>query len=175
MPSITTLASMRDRYYIPSRRGCPWPVHSRSRTLLSGLILWLPSWEYLQAWEDAPDFKEDYYGHPVVILSPRPSLEGTVELLLLTSFNGKDLKGKHPHSAYVRSRYLPLFPSDRHPDNEKLLWLEHMWPTLWKKSYVNTATVYEIEIQHLRPYDSYGSDFALCKESYQEPIEYCGY
>ncbi|KAK8123261.1 hypothetical protein PG984_011931 [Apiospora sp. TS-2023a] len=176
MPSLyDVLAAREARRRQQRRRESPWPVLDKSRASLSGLILWLPSWRHLREYEyDDPGFDEECYGHPVVVLSPQ-SREGAVEVLTLTSFNGTDLKEKYSSSTFVRGLYLPIFPSNRHPDNARMLFLEPMWPTLLKNSYVNTRTIYTIDFEDLRPYDPHGPDYALSTDSYQELITYCRY
>ncbi|KAK8043264.1 hypothetical protein PG993_005694 [Apiospora rasikravindrae] len=48
MPGITTVAATRATRHSQPRQDRPWPVHAKSRVVLSGLILWLPSWENMQ-------------------------------------------------------------------------------------------------------------------------------
>ncbi|KAK7985888.1 hypothetical protein PG996_004867 [Apiospora saccharicola] len=175
MPGVTDLVAARGTDHIPPRRKGPWPVHDKSRTLLSGLILWLPSWRYLREDEDDEEpWDEDIYGHPVVIVSPE-SRHGMVTVLPLTSFGGTDLEDKHPYSSHIRKSYLPIYPSNPHPDSSRLLFLDPTWPNLLKNSYVNTSNRCHIRLEHLRPYDPDGPDFALSADSYQELITYCRY
>ncbi|KAK8000826.1 hypothetical protein PG990_013426 [Apiospora arundinis] len=168
------------------------PVHDKSRIVLSGVVLWLPSYEQLL--RDIPGLDEDCYGHPVVVLSPEmdqgqvtvllvmPSLPNAMKTedmlissLQLTSFDQMDLEDRFRDNAKMQKNYLPIFPSSPHPDNQKLLRLENESLTLRKNSYVNTRTSYEVDIEFLHPYEHRGPDYVLSENSYHELIEYCGF
>lgn len=79
----------------------------------------------------------------------------------------------------MRTEYLPIAPSDRHPDNGRLLHLEdHCRQPLKKKSYVNVAARHTIPLAILGNYNrdawSRSSDYVLSRDSYGLLLEQCG-
>lgn len=103
----------------------------------AGSILWLPSrsdiaTEYSSA---IKDFDEGCFNHPVLVLATN-SAKTEVVVLMVTSFAGTDLKDRHPTNLKTRALYIPIDPSNPHPDNGSLLHLKGA-ARLRKKSYIN--------------------------------------
>ncbi|KAI1846920.1 hypothetical protein JX265_004889 [Neoarthrinium moseri] len=135
---------------------------------LAGYIAWLPRRDCTNA---NLGLDEGCYNHPVVIISPL--VQGDeVGIFLITSLDDNDLATKY-RSKNTRLNYLPIAPSNFHPDNGKLLYLEDQ-AKLRKKSYVNTGRQYRVPLSSLHPYCNTGRVFVLDKHSYQELICYAG-
>lgn len=76
------------------------------------------------------------------------------------------------NSLSIRLEYLPIYPSNPHPDNDKLLYLEGI-AALPKKSYVHTKKQHTIDPHILKPDRNIRSK--LSKESLAALIEYINF
>ncbi|KAI1435170.1 hypothetical protein GGR50DRAFT_694499 [Xylaria sp. CBS 124048] len=82
------------------------------------------------------------------------------------------LEQKFPAAHRARSEHLPISPSNAHPDNQILLFLENPSVELKKKSYVKTRDRHSVFLSSLRPYKRHGPDIFLSKRSYKTLVEY---
>ncbi|KAL2353839.1 hypothetical protein BJ546DRAFT_1062614 [Cryomyces antarcticus] len=91
------------------------------------------------------------YNHPAVIVKGPEESGDTVEVCCLTSFEVTSLEQKFSGRLLERMRevYLPLDEAPAHPDGTHLR-LE-AGPSLLKRCYVETTTVYRIELANLGP------------------------
>ncbi|TKA79158.1 hypothetical protein B0A49_02797 [Cryomyces minteri] len=91
------------------------------------------------------------YNHPAVVVKGPEESGDTVEICCLTSFDVTSLEQKFSGRLLERMRevYLPLDEAPAHPDSTHLR-LE-AGPPLLKRSYVETTTVYRIELANLGP------------------------
>ena len=73
-----------------------------------------------------------------------------------------------------RGLYLPISPSNPHPDNSILLYLHSTSASLKKNSYINMESDYEVPFQYLATYRSTPSscDPFLSDESFEVLIQY---
>ncbi|KAK0648247.1 hypothetical protein B0T16DRAFT_113991 [Cercophora newfieldiana] len=143
-----------------------------AQTHLAGQVMWLP-------WPNSirvpTNLEAGCYNHPVVILSPRP-VDEKVVILMATSLQGHDLLQKFPDSKEKRVWYLPIHPSKRHPDLNKVLKVENGLQ-LRKKSYVNTKDQHTIPFEALRVYarERPTQRYVLTSSSYQILIDQAGF
>ncbi|KAK4158407.1 hypothetical protein C8A00DRAFT_28687 [Chaetomidium leptoderma] len=147
------------------------PPSSVSRTDLAGLIMWLPQRDGLRKHSELP---EGCYGHPVVVLSPQASATDDVVILILTSFCKTNIIDKYPNNPKRRLTYLPIHPTDPHPDTAAQLHLKNH-AELELNSYVNTGEKHTIPFGILRPYDRHDTNntlYALTSDSYQQLINH---
>ncbi|KAI1816880.1 hypothetical protein GGS20DRAFT_583076 [Poronia punctata] len=138
---------------------------------LAGCIKWLPKEEELRTPE--PGIEKGCYNHPALVLSSR-AIKGRVEILVITSFKGIDLAKRLPPDK--RSEYLPITPSQKHPDNGILLVLDDVSQGLRKPSYVGLKNKYSIALASLRPYHHHhrvGPELRLSKRSYKVLVQRC--
>lgn len=92
----------------------------------------------------------------------------------MTSFGETDLLVKHKRRE-DREGYLPIAPSNAHPDNEILLRLKNSSLCLRKKSYINTKEKRLITFNSLQTYSGRGKEYVLSKRSYQTLIDYANF
>lgn len=137
---------------------------------LAGCIKWLPPKDKLPNSDSG--IEEGCYNHPVVILPTKISENGKVEILIITSFGGSDLKTKYPHQTGFRHDHLPIAPGEAHPDNGILLTLRDPLRTMRKRSYVKTKSRHHVLFSSLRPYDRQGPDYFLSRRSFDVLVEH---
>jgi hypothetical protein len=89
----------------------------------------------------------------------------------LTSLGNKDLEARHPTNPDRRRGYLPIHPSNVHPDLNVLLWLD-AGLSLRKNSYVNIKDQHTVPIKALRGYEQENPHlrYVLNSSSYQTLI-----
>lgn len=97
--------------------------------------------------------------------------------LQLTSFTNNDLNIRHPGQLNmpIRKAYLPIDPSNPHPDNSILLHLHPASGTLRKKSYVRMNRILRVPVDSLTAYNLTPGmpDPYLSGESFEELVQYC--
>ncbi|TWU73401.1 hypothetical protein ED733_003359 [Metarhizium rileyi] len=143
---------------------------TQSPPRLAGRIMWLPT-------KDTMDLGLEHgvYNHPVVVVSSVPHA-GDVDFFPLTSLGGRGLTDRFPADQRARSRYLPIKPSARHPDNKLLLELSGEEDRLTKDSYIHIARVLRAKLHALRPYRSQPRrPFHLSDSSYRQLVQQTGY
>ncbi|KAH8879949.1 hypothetical protein GQ53DRAFT_849304 [Thozetella sp. PMI_491] len=147
----------------------------------SGKIMFLPEREMLSPGEgDIPsdaDIPYSVFNHPVVVLSPQEDECKEVDFVVvrfcaimhllytncyltreheqLTSLGGTDLRERYGEKEFFWGGYLPIWPSNPHPDTQELLHLTQESNILEKQSYVNISKSYTISMRHLRPFRVY--------------------
>ncbi|KAI2621041.1 hypothetical protein GGS21DRAFT_386828 [Xylaria nigripes] len=136
---------------------------------LAGCIKWLPHKDKLPATE--LDVDEGCCNHPVVIISKKIR-DKKVDILIITSFGGQDLEARFPKQHAARHEHLPISPSNAHPDNNILLFLENSSNELRKKSYVKTRGKHSVMLSSLQPYNRHGPEVFLSSQSFQVLMEH---
>ncbi|RWA14415.1 hypothetical protein EKO27_g664 [Xylaria grammica] len=143
---------------------------------LAGCIKWLPHKDALVPPDPAID--EGCCNHPVVILSTGP-WHGSVEILIITSFGGRNLETKYPtdqaYHVLARHNYLPITPNRAHPDNGILLALGDPSQKLRKDSYINTRDRHIVSLTSLQPYNRKGPEIFLSERSYQTLVQHISF
>lgn len=137
---------------------------------LAGCIKWLPPKDKLPDADSS--IEEGCCNHPVMVMPAKISEDGKVEILIITSFGGSDLKTKYPHQTGRRHDHLPIAPSEAHPDNGILLTLRDPLREMRKRSYVKTKSRHRILFSSLRPYDRQGPDYFLSRRSFDVLVEH---
>ncbi|KAK0716358.1 hypothetical protein B0H67DRAFT_582943 [Lasiosphaeris hirsuta] len=91
----------------------------------------------------------------------------------MTSFHETDVLRRFPGNAAMRRYYLPVYPSNPHPDTAALLYVKG-GVKLRKNSYINTKTQLVVDYGDLRPYDRRSSNiqYVLDDDSYLTLIRY---
>ncbi|GKT71165.1 hypothetical protein ColTof4_03588 [Colletotrichum tofieldiae] len=112
--------------------------------------MWLPRREQIPHHLDA-NFELGAYNHPVVVMSKRPSMDGDVDVFLMTSFGGMGIAERHNRRWPLWHSYIPIFPAS-HPDKATCLRLTKTSPLLKKNSYISIRTWYTVPLAALRPY-----------------------
>ncbi|KAI8631301.1 hypothetical protein F5Y19DRAFT_26106 [Xylariaceae sp. FL1651] len=136
---------------------------------LAGSIRWLPPKDKV----GDLGLKKGCYNHPVVVLSYKVQ-DGRVDILIITSFRGRDLVKKFPQPSDLRESYLPIKPSSAHPDHGVLLVLADNRQELSKKSYVGTRKVFKVPLTALHRYDEISTrDYCLSNESFGMLLARC--
>jgi hypothetical protein len=94
----------------------------------------------------------------------------------ITSFNETNLIDKHPHNQRARGRYLPIKPSDPHPDLGTQLELSH-GQRMDKNSYIKIEGHFSAPLEALRPYGKSRCPgwLRLSPESFQTLVAHAGY
>jgi hypothetical protein len=90
----------------------------------------------------------------------------------MTSLGGKDLQERHPRNANARSNYVPIHPSNAHPDNDMRLYLAGN-QELPKNSYVVTKPCRTIKAALLKPWRH--EKYRLSVKSLQKLIKHIGF
>jgi hypothetical protein len=98
-------------------------------------------------------------------------LSSRLTLDQLTSFDASSLQDKHPRDPVVRKIYLPIYPSDEHPDNRIRLCLAD-GVELIKPSYINTKNKYQTDWAVLWPYSKDGRVYKLTSCSFSALVRY---
>ena len=70
----------------------------------------------------------------------------------------------------MREAHLPIYPSEAHPDSDRLLRLEG-GTRLRRNSYVKIERVYEVDLELLGSYDDCGGVYRLAAESWEELVD----
>ncbi|ROT42647.1 hypothetical protein SODALDRAFT_326806 [Sodiomyces alkalinus F11] len=126
------------------------PVSSPSPPL-AGSIWFLPRRDEVSD-SDAPFNPRlppsEAFNHPVVVLSRSNEINGHVDILKITSFGGSTLSDRFPRSFKRRRQFLPIHPSDPHPDSGIFLSLAE--GKMDKRSYINISDVFRVPFQILR-------------------------
>ncbi|MCJ1230359.1 hypothetical protein MMC12_007032, partial [Toensbergia leucococca] len=130
--------------------------------ITANLILWLLPPPPLQI----PTLPHAIYNHPVLTLSSNLASR-TANILILTSFAGRNFRWKNET---VREAHLPIYPSEAHPDSDRLLRLEG-GTRLRRNSYVKIERVYEVDLELLGSYDDCGGVYRLAAESWEELVD----
>ncbi|KXH47413.1 hypothetical protein CSIM01_05350 [Colletotrichum simmondsii] len=119
--------------------------------------MWLPPKHQIPATID-PDLQEGAYNHPVVIMSLVPSLEGLVEIFMITSMGSRGIAQAHRPDWAHWLKYVPIKPAT-HPamPDTQLCLPDHCLP-LAKNSYVNIRQWHSVHLEALRPYRLSGGD-----------------
>lgn len=159
----------------------PWP---ELWDICNGCILWLPPKEDLGgklvpggtlSLKDAA-----FFNHPVLVLNVQVTgaTAATVHFATMTSLSRRSLQEFH---STVRDRYLPIYPSDPHPDNNILLRLEkeRSKDSMTNPSYVCLGSVFELDWTAFRCYSAIqrGDAFRqrLTKVSFDQVVARMGF
>lgn len=134
-----------------------------------GAILWLPSKDQIPGdLQIRTEIDDGCFDHPALIIwIDKGSTKATI--LIITSFNSRDLFEKHGNNKAARQDHLPIYPNNPHPDNGELLYLEGN-AALPKKSYVKTGKQHTVDPFILRSDRSMKGK--LSKESLTVLIKY---
>ncbi|KAK3947520.1 hypothetical protein QBC32DRAFT_374232 [Pseudoneurospora amorphoporcata] len=143
---------------------------------LAAQIRWLPKREEIL--EHSPEqipsgLDSDAFGHPVLIVTKGLDEKGRVSVLLMTSFDNRDILKKFPGRDQRRNRepYWPIKPTPAHPDTPgKLFELKDNRLMDKEYSYVNSQSSYSICYDILEPYKpEYPEDiWALEEKSFEK-------
>ncbi|KXH48304.1 hypothetical protein CNYM01_08932 [Colletotrichum nymphaeae SA-01] len=119
--------------------------------------MWLPPKHQIPATID-PNLQEGAYNHPVVVMSKVPSLEGLVEIFMITSMGSRGIAQAHRPDWAHWIKYVPIKPAT-HPamPDTQLCLPDHCLP-LAKNSYVNIRQWHSVHLEALRPYRLSGGD-----------------
>ncbi|KAH0538451.1 hypothetical protein FGG08_004949 [Glutinoglossum americanum] len=140
-------------------------VHRKVQT---GCILWLPAKEDCLG-GGARDLDEGCYAHPVVVLWADAK---EAIILIITSFDSRDLADRHPSNRQVRALHLPIRPSAPHPDTGHQLALR-AGAVLRKNSYVKTKRQFRVRLEMLCPYERDSArEYRLRQKSWDVLVEY---
>lgn len=71
-----------------------------------------------------------------------------------------------------RAGYLPIAPSDEHPDTGELLRLDSECPDMWKKSYINIKQIHDM---YASIFKECSTEHSLDQVSYLKVAHACGY
>lgn len=103
-----------------------------------GAILRLPSKDQIPGdLQSRTEIDDGCFDHPALIIWIDQGFTKAT-ILIITSFNGRDLSEKHGNNKAARLDHLPIHPNNPHPDNGELLYLEGN-AALPKKSYIKTG------------------------------------
>lgn len=134
-----------------------------------GAILWLPSKDQIpDDLQSRTEIDDGCFDHPALIIWIDQGFTKAT-ILIITSFNSRDLFEKHGNNKTARLDHLPIHPNNPHPDNGELLYLEGN-AALPKKSYVKTGKQHTVDPFVLRSDRS--SKGKLSKESLTVLIKY---
>ncbi|KAK7456702.1 hypothetical protein Landi51_01978 [Colletotrichum acutatum] len=119
--------------------------------------MWLPPKDHIPATID-PNLQDGAYNHPVVIMSRVPSLEGLVEIFMITSMGSRGIAQAHTPDWAHWLKYVPIKPAS-HPamPDTQLCFPDNRLP-LAKNSYVNIRQRHSVHLGALRPYRLSGGD-----------------
>lgn len=134
-----------------------------------GAILWLPSKDQIPGnSQSRAEIDDGCFDHPALIIWIDQGFTKAT-ILIITSFNSRDLFEKHGNNKAARLDHLPIHPNHPHPDNGELLYLEGN-AALPKKSYVKTGKQHIVDLFVLRSDRS--AKGKLSKESLAVLIKY---
>lgn len=137
-----------------------------------GAILWLPPKDQIPGdLQSRTEIDDGCFDHPALIIWIDQGFTKAT-ILIITSFNSRGLFEKHGNNKAARLDHLPIYPSNPHPDNGELLYLEGN-AALSKKSYVKTGKQHTVDPSVLRPDRS--TKGKLSKESLTVLIKYINF
>jgi len=109
-----------------------------------GAILRLPSKDQIPGdLQSRTEIDDGCFDHPALIIWIDQGFTKAT-ILIITSFNSRDLFEKHGNNKAARLDHLPIHPNNPHPDNGELLYLEGN-AALPKKSYVKTGKQHTVD------------------------------
>ncbi|KZL82657.1 hypothetical protein CI238_04180 [Colletotrichum incanum] len=135
---------------------------------LRGTIMWLPRRDQISHHLD-PNLELGAYNHPVVVMSKRPSMDGDVDIFLMTSFGGVGIAERHNRRWLLWHSFIPISPAS-HPDKATCLRLTKTSPMLKKESYINIRMWYTVSLAALRPYGPGDSSKPVLDEASVEEL-----
>lgn len=159
----------------------PWP---ELWDVCNGCVLWLPSKEDLggQLVPGSTLSLKDpaFFNHPVLVLNVgvTGASAGTVKFATMRSLRRRSLQEVHDN---VRDRYLPVYPSNPHPNSNILLRLEkeRSKDCMTNPSYVSLNSVFELDWTAFQCYSAIqrGDAFRqrLTKYSFDQVVARMGY
>ena len=130
---------------------------------------------YLPAFHDLPPSEQKrsthinpgIFGHPVIIFAHDP-WRAEAEVLVITSLDGKSLHEYSQHQR-VREAHIPIFPSEPHPNNGCITYLDTDGG-LPKKSHIKIDQRHNVPEAILKPLfdEQTGQQFRLRDSSFEE-------